>query len=294
VCPRNRAIRGQLITPPVDQAIAEVATAQHGVVTRAQLLNAGLSDDAIDRRVKAGRLLGVHRGVYAVGHLPPSPHARAMAAVLACGPHALLSHRSAGALYGLIRHHGPADVTTPSHHRHKGITVHRSPTTERTTHYGSPVTTPARTLIDLADVIDPASLTRAVNEARLRRLLSDDDLTVTIKTSPGRRTAGLTPTHAPTRSVFEDTFLRFVDRYGLPYPEVNQVIHGYEVDMLWRRQRLIVELDGRQHEYAFEHDRERDAHLLAHGLSTIRVTWRRLTGEPAREARRLRRLLAKD
>jgi very-short-patch-repair endonuclease len=276
----------------VDRALAEVATAQHGVVTRAQLLNAGLSDDAIDRRVKAGRLLRVHRGVYAVGHLPPSPHARAMAAVLACGPHALLSHRSAGALYGLIRHHGPIDVTAPTNHRHEGIVLHRSPTADRTTHYGIPVTTPARTLIDLVDVIDATSLTRAVNEARLRHLLSDDALMAAINDSPGRRTAPLIPTHAPTRSVFEDAFLAFLDRHRLPRPEVNQVVHGYEVDMLWRPQRLIAELDGHGHELTFEADRERDAHLLVHGLSTIRITWERLTRAQRKEAARLWVLLA--
>jgi very-short-patch-repair endonuclease len=92
--------------------------------------------------------------------------------------------------------------------------------------------------------------------------------------------------------VFEDQFLRFLDDHGLPRPEVNTMVGGYEGDMLWRAQRLIAELDGRQHERAFEDDRERDAHLLAHGLSTIRITWRRLTTEEGREARRIRHLLA--
>jgi Transcriptional regulator, AbiEi antitoxin/Protein of unknown function (DUF559) len=276
-----------------DRALAEVASAQHGVVTRAQLLNAGVSGDAIHRRVKAGRLISVHRGVFAVGHLPPSPHARAMAAVLACGPDAVLSHRSAGALYGLIRYDGPVDVTAPTNRAHRGIALHRSRHIERTLHYGIPVTTPARTLVDLAGLLDAAALTRAVNEARLRHLLSDDALITAANNAPGRKTTGLIPTHAPTRSAFEDAFLAFVDRYDLPRPEVNQIVHGYEVDMLWRPQRLVAELDGRQHAFAFEIDRERDAHLLAHGLSTIRITWRRLTGTPAKEARRLRTLLTK-
>ena len=83
-----------------------------------------------------------------------------------------------------------------------------------------------------------------------------------------------------------------VDRYDLPRPEVNTIVHGYEVDMLWRPQRLIAELDGRQHELAFERDRERDAHLLAYGLSTIRITWLRLTTKPTAEAARLHTLLA--
>jgi hypothetical protein len=278
-------MRGQLTT-----AVAALATEQHGVVTRAQLLSAGLSPDAIDRWLKAGRLLRVHRGVYAVGHIPPSPHARAMAAVLACGPNAALSHRSAGALYGLIRHDGRQEVTVPTKRAHSGITVHRAQV-ERTVHYGIPTTTPARTLLDLADVLDPASLTRAVNEARLRHLLGDADLAETIKCSPGRRTSLLRAPETPTRSVFEDAFLAFCERHDLPRPEVNAVVHGYEVDMLWRPQRLIAELDGRAyHAHTFEQDRERDAQLLAHGLRTIRITWSRLN---LREAERIRHLLGR-
>jgi hypothetical protein len=270
-----------------------VAAAQHGVVARAQLLSAGLSPGDITYRLKCGRLIAVHRGVYAVGHLPPSPHAKSMAAVLACGPNAVLSHRSAAALYGLLRYHGPTEVTAPSNHTHRNVTVHRSATADRTLHYGIPVTTPARTLLDLADVLDAASLTRAVNDARLRHLLSAADLERTLATSPGRRTSAFDTAHAPTRSVFEDRFLAFIDRHGLPRPEVNQHIHGYEVDMLWRPQRLVAELDGRAyHEHSFERDREKDAHLLAAGLTTIRVTWRRLTETPDREARRLHALLA--
>jgi hypothetical protein len=292
VCPLNRNSHRQLVTPLADHAVAEIATSQHGIVTRAQLLNAGLTVDVVEYRLRIGRLIAVHRGVYAVGHLPPSPHACAMAAVLACGPNALLSHRSAGALYGLIRHDGPVDITSPTNRSHAGITLHRSQTTERTVHYGIPTTTPARTLIDLADVLDPTRLTRAVNEARLRNLLTDTALIEAIEAAPGRRTNGLLPTHAPTRSAFEDAFLRFIDRYDLPHPEVNAHLHGYEVDMLFRAQRLVVELDGRNHQHTFEADRERDAHLLAHGFATLRITWPRLTRTPAREAKRLHSLLA--
>jgi hypothetical protein len=192
------------------------------MISRPQLLNAGVSVNTIDRWVKAARLIGVHRGVYALGHLPPSPHARAMAAVLACGPRAVLSHRSAASLWGLIRHHGSVDVTVPCNHRHPGVTVHRSRLrdTDITIHYGIPTTTPARTLLDLADILDPAALARAVNDARLRHLTSLDDLVQQLR--PGRTTSVLAqlvrdPTH-PTRSVFEDTFLRFCDRHHLPRP----------------------------------------------------------------------------
>jgi very-short-patch-repair endonuclease len=252
--------------------------------------------DSIDRWVKAGRVICVHRGVYALGHLPPSPHARAMAAVLACGAHAVLSHRSAGALWGLLRHPGRPEVTAPRKRSHPGVILHRSKLTEAdvTVHYGIPVTSPARTLLDLADVLDPASLTRAVHEARLRHLLSLDDLATQLK--PGRTTRTLRrlvdrPT-APTRSAFEDAFVAFCDRHRLPRPEINALVVGYEVDALWRPQHLIAELDGREyHEVPFERDREKDADLLAAGYRVIRVTWERLTERPAKEAARFRALL---
>jgi hypothetical protein len=183
-------------------------------------------------------------------------------------------------------------VTTPTKHRHRGIVLHRSSHVEATIHYGIPVTTPARTLIDLADILDPPSLTRAVNEARLNSLLTDRALLEAVKASPGRHTTPLIPVYAPTRSALEDAFQAFVARYDLPRPEMNTVIHGYEADVLWRPQRLIAELDGRNHERRFEEDRERDADLLVHGLATIRITWLRLTRKPAKEATRLRSLLA--
>jgi Transcriptional regulator, AbiEi antitoxin/Protein of unknown function (DUF559) len=282
-------MRRQVSTPAL-------AAEQHGMITRSQLLNAGVGPDTVDRWIKAGRLIRVHRGVYALGHLPLSPHARAMAGVLACGPDAVLSHRSAGALWGLIRHHGPVDVTAATQHRHSGVALHRSrlAMSDVTVHYGIPTTTPARTLADLADVLDPAALTRAVNEARIRHLTSLDAIAQQLR--PGRATKTLaqivTRAEGPTRSVFEDTFLAFCERHGLPRPEVNATVAGYEVDMLWRRQRLIAELDGRAFHGDFERDRDKDADLLAAGHRVVRVTWRRLTAYETREAARFRRLLS--
>jgi very-short-patch-repair endonuclease len=222
-----------------------------------------------------------------------------MAAVLACGANAVLSHRSAAALWGLIRHHGPVDITAAGNHTHRGVALHRSRTLSEqdvTVHYGIPTTTPARTLLDLAGTLDPRSLARAVNDARLHRLLSLDQLAALLARSPGRATQHLAEhlgDATPTRSMFEDAFLVFLDRHCLPRPEVNRRMRGYEVDMLWRPQRLIAELDGRvYHEHAFEEDRDRDAELLAAGFRTVRVTWRRLTTSEAREAARFRALLA--
>jgi predicted transcriptional regulator of viral defense system len=250
----------------IDAVIARLAARQHGMVTRVQLLNAGLSSADIDYRLRIGRLVRVHNGVYAVGHIPPSPHARAMAAVLACGPGAVLSHRSAAALWGMgVRWTTDIDVTTRAKRSRRGIRVHRSRTltgADVTRHYGIPVTTPARTLLDLAAVLDDTALTRAVNEARLARKGVTTELAALLARSPGRATTRLKPIldHDPTRSTLEDAFLKFVKDHGLPTPEVNQVIAGHEVDILWRHQRLVVELDSRTHhdtDAAFETDRDR-------------------------------------
>ncbi len=283
---------GQLSTP--DRVIAELAARQHGHVTRSQLLSAGFNAKAIDHRLRIGRLVRRHRGVDAVGHVPPSPNARAMAAVLACGPGAALSHRAAAALWGLIRWPETLDVTARTDRRVPGVRMHRSRSLDVTTHYAIPVTTPARTLLDLADVLDPPSLVRAVNDARIRHLTSAHDLQALIARSPGRATRALMPDGPVTRSVFEDAFLAFLARHGLPRPEVNVRIAGYEVDMLWRPQRLVAELDGRAYHGDFEADRERDADLLAAGLRVFRVTWRRLARAEDREAARLATLLVSD
>ena len=154
-------------------AIRHLAAAQHGILTRAQLLDAGVGPDTIDHWIRTGRLIKLHRGVYALGHLPPSPYARTMAAVLACGPRAVLSHRSAAQLWGLIRYSGPPEITAPTKRTRPGLIVHRHALKDQdvTTHYGIPTTTAARTLSDLAGTLSPATLTRAVNVARIDRRL---------------------------------------------------------------------------------------------------------------------------
>ncbi len=284
-------------------AIARLAARQHGVVTRGQLLAAGLGARAIAHRVAAGRLHRLHRGVYAVGYVPAGASARALAAVFACGPGAVLSHRSAALLWELVESAPAAvEVTAPSKRRRGGVAIHRSRAMtgqEVTTRRGVPVTTPVRTLVDLADVLDDRGLARVVNEAQLRRLVRPDELAAALERASGRRAmtrlrAFIARADAPTRSVLEDAFLAFVDRHGLPRPSVNRRVAGFEVDMLWSRQRLIVELDGHaSHDRpaTFEADRERDAELTAAGFRVVRVTWRRLRGHPDREAARLVALL---
>ena len=273
------------------------------MLTRDQLVNAGLGTDAIDYRARVGRLHRIHRNVYAVGHRPPSPHARAMAAVLACGPGAALSHQSAAALWEIVsKWRATIDVAARTGHALAGVRVHRSRTLtadQITTHFGIPVTTPARTIIDLADVLPDAPLARAVNEAQLKRRARVDDITSLLARSPGRRATKrvrrlLAHTTGPTRSQLEDEFLAFVAAFRLPRPEVNQGVAGHEVDMLWREHRLIVELDGREFhdgDHPFERDRDRDADLLAAGFAVVRVTAKRLASDPAREAQRLSALL---
>jgi very-short-patch-repair endonuclease len=265
------------------------------VVAQPQLLAAGLDRDAIKYRRRVGRLHLLHRAVYAVGHRPPSPLARAMAAVLACGPDALLSHGSAAALWRIVpRWPSPTHVTAPSDRRHPGIHVHRSRHIDATTHYGIRVTTPARTLVDLADVLTERALTRAVNEAQVQRLVTPAELTTLLTRYPGRRTARLTPARGATRSHLEDDFTRFLKRHRLPLPERNQTIAGHEVDAVYRAHHLVIELDSRQFHTtpkAFEQDRDRDADLLNAGFSTLRITDHRLKQHAAKEAQRLRDIL---
>lgn len=314
VCRENRAIEQKVDTPlsvarggvaasDIDGEIARRAAPQHGIVTRRQLLALGVGEEAVAHRARVGRLLRVHHGVYAVGHRPPSPLARAMAAVLACGPAGVLSHRSAAALWGIdSRWRSPVEVSAPTGRRHRGVRVHRSRTLTRrdvTIHFGIPVTTVARTLLDLASVLNDKALARAVNDAQLKCRLRLDDLAALLARSPGRATGRLRTFvdrgDAPTRSAFEDVFLSFVDRFGLPRPKVNQDVAGYEVDILWPEHKLIVELDSRafhDSDQPFEQDRNRDADLLAAGYPVIRITWRRLNDTPALEARRLTALLA--
>ena len=144
-------------------------------------------------------------------------------------------------------------------------------------------TSPARTLTDLAGTLSPASLTRAVNEARVAKLMSRDDLPPRLRKRQPTR---------PTRSAFEDAFRTFCTRHHLPQPEINAIVAGYEVDAYWPAHNLIAELDGEDYHQDFEADRAKDADLVEAGHRVIRLTWKRLTTQPRREAQRFRRLLA--
>ena len=284
-----------------DAAIGALAARQHGVVGRHQLIALGLSGAAIDHRLKLGRLHLLHRGVYAVGHRALKREAHWIAAVLAAGPGAVLSHRSAGALWRLLSYDGPIEVIAPTQRRSRpGVRIRHIalPADETTVHAGIPVTTVPRTLLDLAAVLPPRRLERAVNEAEVQRLtdpLSLDDLLARHPRARGTRALrAIRPDTTRTRSELERDFLSFIAQYDLPRPQTNIQIEGYEADCAWPHANLIVELDGAQTHtttHAFEHDRERDRRLTAAGWRVIRITARQLRERPGALAADLRRLL---
>jgi very-short-patch-repair endonuclease len=289
--------------PGIDREIAQIAARQHGNVTRKQLLAVGLDDDGIRWRVRAGRLQRLHRAVYAVGRPPTTGLERAGAAVLACGDRAALSHSSAMALWGFWkRWDQPFEVSVAGDRRANGIHVHRvAGLLQRDVRIeqGIRVTSPARTFLDTAPQMQARSLTRAVNDARRTGFLTVPalaDVVARFPYHPG--TPLLRPhaatTHNPTRSGFEDDFLQFCRRYGLPAPKLNAIVAGREVDAYFEAERLAVELDGwgfHSDRLAFESDRERDAAFLALGIATLRITWERFHADPPREAARLHSIL---
>lgn len=287
---------------PVDRQIAALARRQHGYVTRPQALELGLSRQSIVRRVEAGRLLPVYAGVYAVGHKPALPQDQAFAAILACGDGAVLSLATAATVWGIYkRWTTPFHITAATVHRREGIHVHRAKlhTHDLDRQLGLPVTSPSRTLFDNAPELTDKALTRAVNDLLRGHFLVLDDLVATVERNPRHPAAPrlrefVEASAGPTASEFEDGFNAFCRRFDLPKPRCNTTIAGFEVDAYFPDQRVIVELDSwRFHasRSSFESDRERDATMLALGIVTVRITWKRLTDTPEREAVRLRKIL---
>jgi hypothetical protein len=280
-------------TTPVDRLLADLAARQHGIVSREQLAEIGIDRGGVERRVQSGRLHRLYRGVYAVGHTVVPPRGRWLAAVLACGDGAVLSHRSAAAQWG-IQPTGAAriDVTVP---RTSGVrssarvVVHRPRRpAQATVRDGIPVTTPGRTLTDLATALPRRQLEKAVEMAEVLKLHVHVD-----PDHPGaKRLAEILATHdlgTDTRSGLEDDFLALCDRYGIPRPRVNTLVEGYLVDFCWPEERLIVETDGRRHltRAAFERDRAQDACLTAIGWRVMRFTTKQVRGEGATVAARV-------
>ena len=283
--------------------MAALAARQHGVVTRAQLLAAGLTEAAVEHRVRSGRLFRLHRGVYAVGHTAVDLPGRDLAAVLACGPEALLSHQSAGARIEVTpAWRGPVHVLAPGRHQHRGVVVHQSrrlAPEDRAVRDGIPVTSAVRTLVDLADVLRPKAFERALAQADVRGLVTGEQLRELPARAHGRRgahqLARIFSVALLTRSELEELFLAVIEPRGIPQPLVNRRVHGYEVDCHWPAARLVVELDGyafHRTRYSFEADRERDAALLAAGWRVMRITARKLTERPGQAAKQVELALA--
>jgi len=305
----NHRRGGELHRTARERALAAIATRQHGVIARAQLEELGVSRRGIDRGIASGRLAPLHRGVYAVGHRAVSREGRWLAAVLAIGPDAVLSHRSAAALWGLrATSRTRIEVTVGRAVRSRpGIQVHRAPLPddEIAVEGGIPVTSINRTLVDLAAVLRPAELRRAAEQAEATRRADPVSLDAVVRRHSRRRgvhrlraivDGGIEAT--VTRSELERRFLAFLEEAGLPHPDVSATLEAgartFEVDCVWRDARVVVELDGARHHdtrAAFERDRERDRILQAAGWRVVRLTWRQLRDAATAVAGDLRRLL---
>ena len=279
-----------------DDLIDALSGEQLGLVTRAQLCEHGMSADAIDSRVRARRLRQLHRGVYRAGPLVVA-RARELAALLACGPHACISHRSAGFLWQLLPDPGddvPVDVSLGHGHRGRrpDIRVHRVAlrADEVTTLDRIRLTTLSRTIVDLAAVLDRGGLERVLAQGERVHQLDRAKLLVHVASHAGRPGAPLLRSlfcdevgPAFTRSEAEARFLALMRKAELPAPETNVRVGDYEVDFLWRSERLVVEVDGIAYHSStrsFENDRRRDARLAARGLTVVRVTWKQIVREP--------------
>ena len=280
------------------------------MVAHRELIALGMKRRAIAYRLGRGRLHELHRGVYAVGHRVVSADGVRKAAVLAGGPEAVLSHRSAAALWGIRNDSRPVvEITVPCSRRNRpGIEQHysRLAKDETTVLRGVPVTTLARTLLDLAAVVNRRQVDRAVREAEFLRIFDRRAVEVLLARHPRRRGNAVLRAQLDdgvdlrvTRSELEREFISFLTGAVLPQPETNVALElsgGYiEVDCLWREQRVALELDSRQAHgtrTAFERDRRRDRVLSAAGWRPVRVTWRHLQREADDLEADLRGLLA--
>jgi very-short-patch-repair endonuclease len=293
----------------VDFAIAALAANQHGVVGREQMRAIEIGTEAIQVRIEAGRLHPLHLGVYAVGHRALSREGELLAAVLAGGPGAVLSHLAAAELWELQLGKGRLiDVVAATRDGRPGIRFHRCALEphEIAEHKGIRVTTAERTIIDLAAQLSPARLEHVIRQAQYEHLTTAASLISCLSTYKGRRgmrslqaALGLSAeTSGNTRSPLEKRFLRVIRRHGLPRPKLNYRIklETREVfaDCAWPNRNLIVELDSRRahhNDFSFESDRARDRELLVAGWTSMRVTSRQLREDEARLVEDLRALV---
>jgi very-short-patch-repair endonuclease len=295
----------ELDTRP-DVRVAQLAADRWGVLSLDELRGCGLTRQAVLVRVRNGRLHPLHRGVYAVGHANPPLEGRWLAAVKACGDAAVLSHLSAAALWGIVPWEGGRPEVTvpgPGSRTHPGIRVHRSAHLEwpdRMRHRGIAITSPARTLLDIAAVLDQRSLRRAVRHAQAVRRVSVPQLVaVLVRLRPRRGAVKLARVvatgPAPTRSELEDAVLDLILNGALAHPDVNVplIVGGRRLipDFRWPAQHLVVEADGaawHDDKVAREDDAERQALLEVHGERVIRVTWHQAVTRPNETLARIR------
>ncbi len=285
---------------PLRVRIDAIAAGQLGHVTRAQLLALGLTPRWVQSQRDQGLLIAVHAGVYALGHVPRHAHCRAMAAVLACGERSALSHTAALALWDAAGWPATLEVASPDRRRRPGILIHHTRTLDRRDvrrRHGIPVTSPTRTVLDVQARLSDARLTRTVNDLRVAGHLATTAFADLCARS--RRVERLLGDGALTRSALEDMLPDFLRRHDLPMPELNVrlTIDGRrrEVDALYRRARLIVEIDSwrfHRDRATFERDRAKDAAALAAGYRTVRITVAGLRDGGDAEAAAIRRSLA--
>jgi putative AbiEi antitoxin of type IV toxin-antitoxin system/uncharacterized protein DUF559 len=282
----NHAWRGQNASVQA----AEVARAQWGVISLQQLRDCGVHARTADRWRAAGRLHTIHRGVFALGHSSVPIEGRLVAALLHAGPEAVLSHHTAAWWWRLLDPK-PAviDVSAPGRRGSlDGVRVHHPRMIEATRSRRLPVTTVPRTLLDLASLSTTDQIRRALAQADYHRLLVRDD--VVAACGPGRvgatRLRAALDRHEPrlamTRSELERRLLAECEAAGIPLPEVNVVIEGWTVDAVWRRERVVVELDGRDNHSSpgqMERDRRKDLQLRAAGYVVLRYTWAQIIFE---------------
>ena len=291
---------------PDESRLARLAFRQHGVVDRWQLIALGYSKQAIQTLIATGHLVRLHRGVYAVGHIRLTARGRWMAAVLACGSGAVLSHPAAAALNGIGPvPSGPVDVTTITRHHPGGIRAHhvrQLAAADRTIVDGIPVTTVASTMLDAAEVVTRRRLDGILESAQQARVFDLRAVDAMIARNPGRH--GIPPLQAALADLRDDPpwvigdgerwFLALIRLAGLPEPRTNVIVDGVLVDAHWPQHNLIVEVDGWRFHHtrrAFEEDRQKDVRLTLRGHRVVRYTWRRLTGAPGEVEREVRALL---
>jgi hypothetical protein len=286
--------------------VAEIAARQWGIVSVSQLHDCGLSDDAIATRVGRGGLHPMHRGVYAVGHANPPLEGRFLAAVSACPPTAVLSHFAAAAAWGMLEWEKARlpEVTvvrsrTPFHPNLRAHRTGRLDALDVESWNGIPITSPARTLIDLAPWLTERRLRRIVRRAQALRLVTVEQIVDALRRHRGRRgirrlARVIATGSAPTRSVLEDVVLDLILAAGIEHPDVNVplMLGGRTIvpDFRWPGEQLVVEADGaawHDHKLAREDDAERQAVLEAHGERVLRITWGQAVSKPVETIARL-------